>query len=170
MKWTIHYHQWVSTVLAYLHVQVSPISCWVVGSILALLGKITETAIVGERWTGVGRHHALYCSLVQKVPPGVPDYFSAIPMSFQNFVATNKIHYLKKIHIYILYMRKDNLSSLHTVRRMESNGLHIQRFARFFMIRFRKKMNWKQIFDADHANPRSSQNNSNLSGALHSFD
>ena len=33
----------------------------VVGSILHVLGKNTDTAIVGYRWTGVGGHHALYC-------------------------------------------------------------------------------------------------------------
>ena len=48
-------------VQAYLHVQISPISCNVVESILHVLGKNTDTAIVGYRWTGVGRHHALYC-------------------------------------------------------------------------------------------------------------
>ena len=51
----------VAEMLAYLHVQVAPISCWAVGSILALLWKNTETAIVGDRWMGVGGHHALYC-------------------------------------------------------------------------------------------------------------
>ena len=51
----------VAEVLAYLHVQSSPISCNVVGSILHVLGKNTNTAIVGYRWTGVGGHHALYC-------------------------------------------------------------------------------------------------------------
>ena len=40
--------------LAYLHVQISPISCNVVGSILHVLGKHTDTAIVGYRWTGLG--------------------------------------------------------------------------------------------------------------------
>ena len=35
--------------LAYLHVQISPISCNVVGSILHVLGKNTDTAIVGYR-------------------------------------------------------------------------------------------------------------------------
>ena len=51
----------VAEVLAYLHVQISPISCNVVGSILHVLGKNTDTAIVGYRWTGVGGHSALYC-------------------------------------------------------------------------------------------------------------
>ena len=37
-----------------LHVQISPISYNVVGSILHVLGKNTDTAIVGYRWTGVG--------------------------------------------------------------------------------------------------------------------
>ena len=50
----------VAEVLAYLHVQISPISSNVVGSILHVLGKNTDTAIVGYRWTGVGGHHALY--------------------------------------------------------------------------------------------------------------
>ena len=45
----------------YLHVQISRISCNVVGSILHVLGKNTDTAIVGYRWTGVRGHHALYC-------------------------------------------------------------------------------------------------------------
>ena len=44
----------VAEVLAYLHVQISPISCNVVGSILHVLGKNTDTAIVGYRWTGMG--------------------------------------------------------------------------------------------------------------------
>ena len=49
-------------VLAYLHLQISPISCNVVGSILHVLRKNTNTAIiVGYRWTGVGGHHALDC-------------------------------------------------------------------------------------------------------------
>ena len=43
----------VAAVLAYLHVQISPISCNVVGLILQMLGKNTDTAIVGYR--------ALYC-------------------------------------------------------------------------------------------------------------
>ena len=47
--------------LAYLHMQISPISCNVVGSILHVLVKNTDTAIVGQRLTGVGGHHALYC-------------------------------------------------------------------------------------------------------------
>ena len=51
----------VAEVLVYLHVQVSPISCKVVGSILAFLGKNTDTATVGDRWTGVEGHHVLYC-------------------------------------------------------------------------------------------------------------
>ena len=54
-------HQPVAEVLAYLQVQISPISCNVVGSILLVLEKITDTAIVGYRWTGLGGHHALYC-------------------------------------------------------------------------------------------------------------
>ena len=44
----------VAEVLAYLHVQISPISCNVVGSIMHVLGKNTDTAIVGYRWTRVG--------------------------------------------------------------------------------------------------------------------
>ena len=44
----------VAEVLAYLHVQISPISSNVVGSILHVFGKNTDTAIVGYRWTGVG--------------------------------------------------------------------------------------------------------------------
>ena len=51
----------VAEVLVYLHVQISPNSCNVVGSILHELGKNTDTAIVGYRWTRVGGHHALYC-------------------------------------------------------------------------------------------------------------
>ena len=50
----------VAEVLAYLHVQISQISCNVVWSILHVLGKNTDTAIVGYRWMGVGGHHALY--------------------------------------------------------------------------------------------------------------
>ena len=56
-----HLGQPVAEVLAYLHVQISPISCNVVGSILHVLGKNTDTAIVGYRWTAVGGHHAQYC-------------------------------------------------------------------------------------------------------------
>ena len=44
----------VAEVLAYLHVQISPISCNVVGSILHMLGKNTDRAIVGYQWMGVG--------------------------------------------------------------------------------------------------------------------
>ena len=32
-----------------------------VGSILHVIGKNTDTAIVGYRWTGMGGHHAMYC-------------------------------------------------------------------------------------------------------------
>ena len=43
----LHYYNitgWpVAEVLAYLHVQISPISCNVVGSILLVLGKNTDT-------------------------------------------------------------------------------------------------------------------------------
>ena len=49
----------MAEVLAYLHVQISPISCNVVGSILQVLGKNADTTVVGYRWTG--GHHALYC-------------------------------------------------------------------------------------------------------------
>ena len=58
----------MAEVLAYLHVQISPINCNVVGSILHVLGKNTDTAIVGYWWTGVEGYHALYCQLVQKSP------------------------------------------------------------------------------------------------------
>ena len=44
----------VAELLAYLHVQISPISCNVVGSILHVLKKNTDTAIVGYWWTVVG--------------------------------------------------------------------------------------------------------------------
>ena len=44
----------MAEVLAYLHVQISPINCNVVGSIQHVLGKNTDTAIVGYRWTGGG--------------------------------------------------------------------------------------------------------------------
>ena len=50
----------VAWVLAYLYVQVSPINCYIVGSILDVLGKHTDTAIVGYRWTGAEGHNALY--------------------------------------------------------------------------------------------------------------
>ena len=59
---TSKFRQPVAEVLAYLHVQISPFSCWVVGSILSCALKNTDKAIiVGNRWTGVGGHHALYC-------------------------------------------------------------------------------------------------------------
>ena len=62
MMYNLVYHSLpVAEVLAYLRVQISPISCDVVGSILHVPGKNTDTAIVGYRWTGVGGHHALYC-------------------------------------------------------------------------------------------------------------
>ena len=61
-------NQPVAEVLAYLLVQIAPISCNVVGSILHVLGKNTDIAIVGYRWSRLGRHHALNCSLVQKNP------------------------------------------------------------------------------------------------------
>ena len=52
----------VAEVQAYLHVQISPISFNVVGSILQVIGKNTDSAIiVGYRLTEVGGHHALYC-------------------------------------------------------------------------------------------------------------
>ena len=51
----------VAEVLGYLHVQVSSISCWVVGSILALLGKNSDTAIDRRSVDGGGGHHPLYC-------------------------------------------------------------------------------------------------------------
>ena len=35
------------------------LSCWVDPHIC--LDKNTDTAIVGDRWTGMGGHHALYC-------------------------------------------------------------------------------------------------------------
>ena len=57
----ITYSQPVAEVLAYLHVQILPISCNVVGSILLVLGKNTDAAIVGYRWKGVEGHHAMYC-------------------------------------------------------------------------------------------------------------
>ena len=63
----------VAKVLAYLHVQISPISCNVVGSILYVLGKNTDTAIiVGYRWTGVGENHAPVL-LTGAKKSGVPD-------------------------------------------------------------------------------------------------
>ena len=40
----------VAEVLAYLHVQISPISCNVVGSILLVLGKNTDTNILYPEW------------------------------------------------------------------------------------------------------------------------
>ena len=60
---SIFISQPVAEVLAYLHMQISPISCNVVGSILHVhcALKNSDTAIVGYRWTGVGEHHALYC-------------------------------------------------------------------------------------------------------------
>ena len=62
----------VAEVLVYLHVQISPISCNVVRSILHVLGKNTDTAIVGYRWTGVGGHRApVLLTGVKK--SGVPD-------------------------------------------------------------------------------------------------
>ena len=45
----------VAEVQAHLHVQISPKSCNVVGSILRVLGKNTDTTILGYRWTGGGR-------------------------------------------------------------------------------------------------------------------
>ena len=49
---------------AYLRNQL--LSCWF--DLRICLDKNTDTAIVGDRWTGVGGHHALYCWLVQKCP------------------------------------------------------------------------------------------------------
>ena len=68
IKYFFNLCQPVAEVIAHLYVHVSTISCWVVWSILALLGKNTDTTIVGDWWTGVGGHHALYCYLVQKSP------------------------------------------------------------------------------------------------------
>ena len=50
-----------ASVNLHLHVQILPISCNVVVSILHVLGKNTDTAIVGYWWSGVEEHHALYC-------------------------------------------------------------------------------------------------------------
>ena len=49
-----HLAQPVAEVLAYLHVQISAVSCNVVGPILHVLGKNTDTANEGYRWTGWG--------------------------------------------------------------------------------------------------------------------
>ena len=78
-------------VLAYLHVQVSPISCRVVGSILALLGKNKDTAVVGDRTP-----RPVLLTGAKSSPLGCLITFQ-LPMGFQNFVVINKIHPLKKI-------------------------------------------------------------------------
>ena len=53
----------MTEVLAYLHVQVSPISCRVVNWVdpRICLDKNTDTAIAVDGWTGVVAHHSLYC-------------------------------------------------------------------------------------------------------------
>ena len=85
-------NQPVTEVLAYLHVQVSPISCWVVGSILASLLKNTDTAIVGDRCTGGGgTPRPVLLTGAKKSHLGWLISFE-LPMGFQNFVVINKIH------------------------------------------------------------------------------
>ena len=64
----------VAVVLEYLFVQVSPISCYVVGSILALHACKTLThqlyATGGRGWGDTSPYTVSWC---KKVPPGVPD-------------------------------------------------------------------------------------------------
>ena len=56
-------HVPVAEVLAYLHVQVAEVLAYLHVPVaeVHVLGKNTDTAIVGYQWTGVGGHHALYC-------------------------------------------------------------------------------------------------------------
>ena len=69
------------------------LSCWVDPRIA---WWNTDTAIVGDWWTGVRGHHALVGhQLVQKVPLGCLISFQ-LPMGFQNFVVINTIRHLKK--------------------------------------------------------------------------
>ena len=84
----------VAEVLAHLHVQISPISCNVVGSILHVLGINTDTAIVGYRWTGLGDTTPCTVNRCKKVRGAW--LASSYCMGFQNFVVSNKIHPYKK--------------------------------------------------------------------------
>ena len=70
--------------LEYLLVQVSSISCNVVGSILALHAWKTLTAIVGDWWTGVGDTTELLTS-AKKSQLGYLISFQ-LPMGFQNLI------------------------------------------------------------------------------------
>ena len=89
----------VAEVLAYLHVQISSISCWVVGSILACAWKKnTDTAIVGYRWTG----NTTPCTVNWCKKVRVAWLASSYCMGFQNFVVSNKIHPKKKKYHTIL--------------------------------------------------------------------
>ena len=62
----------MAEVLAYLHVQISPISYNVVMSIVHVLGKNTDTAIVGYRWMG-GEETPRPVLLTGAKKTGVPD-------------------------------------------------------------------------------------------------
>ena len=91
-----HLHVPVAEVLAHLHVQISPISWNVVGSILLVLGKNTDAAIVGYRWTGVEGHPALYCLLVQKSPGCLISYCMATVWAFRISLSVIKFTLKKK--------------------------------------------------------------------------
>ena len=80
--------------IAYLHVQISPISCNVVGSILHVLGKNTDTAIVDWHSNCGGTPRPVLLTGAKK--GGGAWLASSYCMGFQNFVVSNKIH-LKKI-------------------------------------------------------------------------
>ena len=94
------HRQPVAEALAYLHVQISPISCNVVGSILHVLGKNTDTAIVGYHptgglgWEDTTQSKPCTVNWCKKVRGA--SLASSYCMGFQNFVVSNKIHHLKK--------------------------------------------------------------------------
>ena len=84
----------VPEVLEYLHVHCAGLtnqllSCWIDPRIT---WKNTDTAIVGDRWTGVGGHHSLHCYLVQKKSHLGCMISFQLPIGFQNLVVINKIH------------------------------------------------------------------------------
>ena len=86
----------VAEVLAYLHVQISPISCNVVGSILHVLEKtltqqLQATGGRGWVWGDTTSYTANWCKQVRDAWLA-----SSYCMDFKNFVASNKIHPLKK--------------------------------------------------------------------------
>ena len=83
--------------LAYVHVQISPISCNVVGSILHVLGKNTDTAIVCYRW-GLGTPRPVLLTGAKK--SGVPDLLRATVWAFRILLSVINSRCLDHLLIY----------------------------------------------------------------------